>query len=213
METQKAALIYVGDPMCSWCWGIAPEITQLKEKYADKIGFKMIMGGLRPSTTEPMDAKMKEYLFHHWEEVHQRTGQPFNYRLLEREDFVYNTEAAARAVVTMRKLKPEVAFDFFKAIQYTFYAKNHDPNHITTYLSLLPYFEVDAEKFVQKFESKTLKKLTKEEFKLAADFNVRSFPTVLLHLNGRLGSIAKGYQTFAQMDQKVQMMLQQSLAN
>ena len=26
-------LIYIGDPMCSWCWGISPELNAL-EQYA-----------------------------------------------------------------------------------------------------------------------------------------------------------------------------------
>ncbi|MFQ5523922.1 MAG: DsbA family protein, partial [Acidimicrobiia bacterium] len=37
-------LIYVGDPMCSWCWGFAPEIEDLADEYPVEV----VVGGLRP---------------------------------------------------------------------------------------------------------------------------------------------------------------------
>ena len=29
-----AEFVYVGDPMCSWCWGFAPVLDQLAGHYA-----------------------------------------------------------------------------------------------------------------------------------------------------------------------------------
>ena len=47
--TQNIEIIYVGDPMCSWCYGIAPELKKLKSHYDTKnIPFKIIVNGLRP---------------------------------------------------------------------------------------------------------------------------------------------------------------------
>lgn len=204
-----AEIIYVGDPMCSWCWGISPDVTKLKEKYADKLGFRMLMGGLRPFTTEPMDAKMKKFLFHHWEKVSEATGQPFKYGLLDKEGFVYDTEPPARAVVAVRMLKPKVAFDFFKAVQYAFYADNRDTNDITTYLTLLPQFGIDGAAFEQLFKSDKARKSVREEYKIAQSMGVRSFPTVLLHFNDRWHLIGNGYQTFEDMDNKLAWAVQQ----
>ena len=30
-------IIFVTDPMCSWCWGMADSIKEIHEKYKDKI--------------------------------------------------------------------------------------------------------------------------------------------------------------------------------
>ena len=190
--------------MCSWCWGISPEVTQLKEKYADKLGFRMLMGGLRPFTTEPMDSKMKRFLWNHWEKVHQTSGQPFSYKLLDRADFVYDTEPPARAVVAVRMLKPAVAFDFFKAVQYAFYAESRDTNDITTYLTLLPRFGIDGATFERLYESEKARKSTKEEYEIAYKMGVVSFPAVLLHFKNKWHLIAAGYLTFDDMDKKMQ---------
>lgn len=31
IHNNKPALIYIGDPLCSWCYGIAPELDKLKK--------------------------------------------------------------------------------------------------------------------------------------------------------------------------------------
>ena len=42
-------IIYVGDPMCSWCWGISPALNRLQvAARRDGIPYRIIMGGLRP---------------------------------------------------------------------------------------------------------------------------------------------------------------------
>ena len=74
--TDQPTIIYIGDPMCSWCYGIAPELAKLKEAWAGKAEFKVLMGGLRPNATEPIDQEMKDFLAHHWDEVHKRSKQP-----------------------------------------------------------------------------------------------------------------------------------------
>ena len=52
METLVRKLIYVGDPMCSWCWGFAPEIESLADDYP----IEVVVGGLRPGpSAQPLD--------------------------------------------------------------------------------------------------------------------------------------------------------------
>ncbi|NJL12356.1 MAG: hypothetical protein HC913_04725 [Microscillaceae bacterium] len=102
--------------------------------------FRILLGGLRPGTTTVMSEKQKAFLRHHWEEIHQLTGQPFGYDILERNDFIYDTEPAARAVVVVRQLHPLLTFDFFKAIQAAFYVRGQDTNALETYLELCDDF-------------------------------------------------------------------------
>jgi putative protein-disulfide isomerase len=48
--------VYFADPMCSWCYGFAPVMRQLRQRYGDVAQVRPVMGGLRPGTTEPMPA-------------------------------------------------------------------------------------------------------------------------------------------------------------
>lgn len=104
-------LIYIADPICSWCWGFSPVIQAIQQCFADTLQIRLVMGGLRPQTTKPMDEAAKRKTRLHWEQVHAASGQPFDYAFFERHGFVYDTDPAARAVVVVRHSSMEKALD------------------------------------------------------------------------------------------------------
>lgn len=198
--TQNAEIVYFGDPMCSWCYGVSEELAKLKEAYKDKAGFRVVVGGLRPNETEPMDEQLKDFLTHHWQEVNSRSGRPFSYEIMDRDDFIYNTEPACRAVVAARELKPGSEFDFFKDVQYAFYAKNEDTNEVDTYLSIAEKHSIDKKKFKAYFESNEAREATQGDFVTSAEMGIRGFPTVVLRLGDKWYLVTNGYTTFEAMD-------------
>ena len=103
MTKPSRILWYFADPMCSWCWGFAPVISAIKEAYADRLKGALVLCGLRPGTTEPMTAALREEILHHWHEVHRRTGQPFIFDDAMPAGFVYDTEPPSRAVVAVAR--------------------------------------------------------------------------------------------------------------
>ncbi|GAL85280.1 hypothetical protein MYP_2509 [Sporocytophaga myxococcoides] len=193
-DSEKPELIYVGDAMCSWCYGFSPEITATKEHFKNKLEFKLLNGGLRPYTKEPMDAEMKRFLKKHWKEVSKVSGQPFAYNILaDSSSFIYDTEPAARAIATVRKLKPGSEFEFFKKVQNSFYVKNRNTSDINTYLELLPEFGIDKDLFRETFNSQQMKQAIAAEFKQIEVLGVTGFPAVLLKVNGQYIMISSGY--------------------
>ena len=113
--------------MCSWCWGIAPHLQKLKDHFDGELEFSIVMGGLRPGGREPWDQTMKDFLRDHWTHVQELSGQPFNFGLLDQDQFTYDTEPPCRAVRVVRDLAPQLEFDFFKLTQESFYQDNQDP--------------------------------------------------------------------------------------
>ena len=199
MENTKE-IVYVGDPLCSWCWGIAPGLKKLRDHYAGEVPFRVIMGGLRPFINSPMTPQFKEFLRHHWEEVGKKSGQPFNYDLLNGDaQFVYDTEPPCRAVVTVRALDPKSTFDFFKGVQHSFYALNKDTNQPTTYLPLLAKTPIKPEEFLTAFDSEEMKKATLEDFAWAKDMGIGGFPSVVARVEEEWKLLAVGYATFEKM--------------
>jgi len=202
-----STIIYFADPMCSWCWGAAEAITQLKNQY-NEFEFKLVMGGLRPYETRPLDANYRDKLTHHWQEIHQMTGQPFSYDILQTPDFVYNTEPAARAVVTVKKIAPAKVFEFFKAVQHSFYAANKHPHQVETYLDICRELGLPTEEFQQVFESEGIKQTTEAEFQEAKTFyGITGFPTLLLQFGNKAKPIARGYMPYKQMQNNVEQIL------
>ncbi len=192
MAQSKAKLIYFGDPMCSWCYGFSPEMSETLDSLSEDVDFQLVMGGLRPYNTETM-ADLGDFLQHHWEDVNKRSGQPFTYDIIKDKTFVYDTEPACRAVVLMRALKPESEFDFFKKVQTLFYQENKNTNLTETYAELAKEYGLDKTEFAKKFESTEYKAKVKEDFTYSQNIGVRSFPTLVLKNGDDLYLIAQGY--------------------
>lgn len=203
MAQATAKLIYVGDPMCSWCYGIAPELMDLKTKMDKSIDLQLVMGGLRPYNTETM-RDLGDFLSHHWEEVADRSGQVFNAAILKDMSFVYDTEPPSRAVLVVRKMKPEQEFAFFKAVQTAFYKDNKNTNEVATYLELAKEFGIDAKQFQTAFESAEMKEAVREDFNAAAQLGARSFPTIILQKGEEYFLIARGYAKSSEMLERIQ---------
>ncbi len=95
--------LYVADPLCSWCYGFAPVMDQLAAHFAGRLGVRVIMGGLRAGNTKAMRAEDKAYIKDAWTRVAAASGQKFDHAFFDREGFIYDTEPACRAVVTVRE--------------------------------------------------------------------------------------------------------------
>jgi putative protein-disulfide isomerase len=184
-------LIYVGDPMCSWCYGFAPELDSVRAAFPD-IPFEVVMGGLRPGGRETM-LDLRGFLREHWTEVFRATGQKFNFAILEQGDVIYDTEYACRAVVVADQLKPGIRLEYFKAVQKAFYQDNILPNDVDAYVQLAISMGMDGKTFHEKFKHRQSKADTYSEFELAAAMGVRSFPTLIAKMNGKLYLVSNGY--------------------
>ena len=75
-------IIYIGDPMCSWCWGFAPVIKSIHKDFEREAPVSLILGGLHAHDAFPMDEDYKANIKHHWQDVNRTTGAVFDYRFL-----------------------------------------------------------------------------------------------------------------------------------
>lgn len=202
-------LIYVMDPMCSWCYGFAPVIKQLVQEQEGKLQFKLVMGGLRPGTERPLEEQMKESIKHHWQDVEKITEQSFDYSFFEREGFIYDTEPGCRAVVTMRYLKPEREFAMAEAVQQAFYAKNIDVTKPEVLASIASSLGVEEEVFLEKYVTAEMKEKTQQDFSIARHLQATAFPSLYL-LNGTsIHLISRGYRPYDGMKAHLERVLQQ----
>lgn len=193
-------IIYIGDPMCSWCWGISPALNRLeKAATANGIPYRIVLGGLRPNNSQEWNPEFANFLRHHWEEVNKRSGQPFGYDLLEAAHFQYNTEPSCRAVVTARTIDPETEGRFFELTQHRFYVQNEDPNKVEFYQSICQELGIDFDRFQELFSSEEMKTATMRDFQLNRSWGVSGYPTVVFRKSDQLIAIARGYAEFEHM--------------
>lgn len=193
MSAQKVNIIYVGDPMCSWCYGISNELDKVLEQYGDDIEMKVIVGGLRNGGGDKWTPQFREFLRNHWIEVHERSGAEFSYDLLDWSSFNYDTEPICRSIVVVQQMKPDLDWKFFKAAQRHFYFDNKDPQEQAFYKPLCKKYGIDYVEFSKLWNSAEIKKLTQQQFSYASKIGARGFPSVYLEINGQLILIASGY--------------------
>lgn len=194
MADRISGLIYVGDPMCSWCWGFAPEIESL----ADEIPVEVVVGGLRPGPmAQPLDDRMAGFLASHWLEIAERTGQPFDTEFLDRrDDWLYDTEPAAIAVTQMREMNEPATLDYFTDIQMAFYGKGEDVTDFETLTQLAEGHDVDSGAFGEALPTEQAKKRAWSDFSRARNWGISGFPTLVGSLaDGRLALLARGWTT------------------
>jgi len=186
-------LWYFADPMCSWCWGFSPVIETLRDAYRDRVKIALVLGGLRHETA-PMSATGREDILHHWHQVHARTGQPFRFDNALPPGFVYDTEPASRAVVTVGGIDPTLIFPLFKSVQSAFYAEGRDVTQSGVLADLAAELGVDATAFLQAFDSDASRAKTQAHFRQARQAGVRGFPTLILQQDAQLHPVCSGCQ-------------------
>ncbi len=188
-------LIYVTDPMCSWCWGFSPVIEQIRVQYEQRIHFDLLVGGLRPGNTERFDEHRRSTILGHWRAVHERTGQPFNFTFQMGSDFIYDTEPAARAVVVVRRLNPSKEFQYLKEIHQAFYVENLNVTQGPILTDLAKSVGIDQAQFEEMFQNPEVKKEVWEEFDRSRHLGVSGFPTLLAKNGEESTTLTHGYQS------------------
>lgn len=195
MTSTTPHLVYFADPMCSWCWGFAPVVEAIATRHPD-LPIRLILGGLRPFTETAMDDAGKQATRQHWEHVGAASGQPFDFGFFERDGFVYDTEPAARAVVTARRLQPGRAFALNHRIAQAFYAENRDVTKAETLADLAAKEGFDREDFLRGFDDPATKSATLQDFAIAQQTGVTGFPTLIAgpQEDGSFLPVTVGYQ-------------------
>lgn len=189
-----ARLLYVMDPMCSWCWGFAPVLASLAEQAAAAgVGLHLVMGGLRRDSVA-VDAVARVRYLGYWQAVNASTGQLFNFKDGLPEGMVYDTEPACRALVTARSLAPELVWPLAQLIQRAFYTEGVDVTRASVLVELAERAGIPRIEFAEPFDSAAQRAATAADFSWAQDLGIAGFPTLLAERDGQLALLTNGYQ-------------------
>ncbi|HWH82597.1 MAG TPA: DsbA family protein [Burkholderiaceae bacterium] len=201
-------LIYVGDPMCSWCYGFARPLDELlaDPQGAAPLQMALVMGGLRPFTTEPIAPERADELAGHWRRVAQASGQPFAsapHTAMHRAGFVYDTEPASRAAVTVRSLWPQHVWRYFKAVQHAFYADARDVTDAAVLADIAGELALPRADFGRAFASPAMREATLQDFRQAQAWGVRGFPTLVAEHGDHLHLVGSGFMPIATLRERL----------
>jgi putative protein-disulfide isomerase len=210
------SLVYVGDPMCSWCYGFGVPLKELLEQLPS-VPLAVVLGGLRAYNKEVMPTDLKNTLHHHWGEVTKRSGKPFGTGQFDREGYIYDTEPACRAVVTIRTFAAEHTLAMYHAVQHAFYAEGRDITQAAVLADVWQAVEnelIDSkilgdarfskDAFLEAFDSESIKVQTRNDFAMVQQWGIRGFPALIAIVNGEAQLVANGYMEADEMLERVQ---------
>lgn len=198
------------DCMCSWCYGFTPVMDELRGHFGDRLDHLLFSGGLRPFNREPMAEAMREKLASVYARIGEISGQPFAAMPRSMDpDFIYDTEPASRAIVTMRHAAPGADYAYYRAIQQAFYARAEDITREEVLAAHAAPFGVEREAFLDLFRSEPIRQAVLADFGVAKQFDITGFPTLVLHrMDGKnpnaLLLVGQGYAPAAEMIERIE---------
>ena len=187
-------LLYIADPMCSWCYGFGPQLRALLGELPGT-PVEVVMGGLRPFNREPMSEPFRAMLREHWTHVHEASGLPLAPAALEIDGFVYDTEPACRAVVTVRSIDPARVLDFLAAVQAAFYRDARDVTRAIVLSDIAAECGLARETFLRALESDEMREATRGDFSTSQRLGVGGFPTLAAGIGEQLYLVSSGFST------------------
>ena len=187
-------LLYIADPLCSWCYGFGPELSKLLERHPEA-QLDLLMGGLRPFNTQVMSPEFKRMLREHWRHVATASGLPFSEAILDRDDFVYDTEPPCRAVVTARHHDASKAYAYLKAVQLAFYRDGREVTKGDVLADIAAECGYEPDTFRMSLDSEPMREETKADFSTTQSLGVGGFPTLGIGYGSQLFLVTSGYVT------------------
>ncbi|MGG7055757.1 DsbA family protein [Nitrosomonas sp. ANs5] len=155
-----------------------------------------------PAAAGRAPAKRTEIL-HHWQSVQATTGQPFNFENALPENFIYDTEPASRALISVALIEPSQVFPFFSAVQRAFYLEQVDVTQPDNLEKLAAGLHIPAASFIETFESGQVKQQTLGHFRRAAEWGITGFPALVAEKSARQRLITMGYCPYDALQQRL----------
>jgi len=186
--------LYVADPMCSWCWGFAPVMEKIEQEFGEVAPVHVVVGGLRPGTTEAMRDQDKSYIRDHWNHVQEASGQPFDFSFFDQEGFIYDTEPACRATVAARSLDEAKTLPFLRQLHQAFYAENKDTTDDTVLADIAEETGYPRGEFELTLASPEIREETQDDFRFAQQSGITGFPSLFAIEDRQPYRVTAGYQ-------------------
>lgn len=174
----KATLVYIYDPMCSWCWGYAPIWLKLKNSLPPHVDIMYGLGGLAPDSNEPMPAEMQKFLQQTWKNIAQQLGTQFNFDFWQQCQPRRSTYPACRAMIIARASGKEQ--EMLSAIQQAYYLQAKNPSDIDTLQTLAISIGLDGDDFLQQINSQCIDGMLKAEITKMRQLPINGFPSLVL---------------------------------
>ena len=188
------SLIYVHDPMCSWCWGFEPTRRKIFDALAGRMQIRRLVGGLAPDSDTPMPESMRVMLQQTWQRIEQTIpGTQFNFAFWQDCEPRRSTYPANRAVIAAREQGDEFDQLMTGRIQHAYYLEAKNPSDNDTLIELAADIGLDQQTFAKSLVAESTQQQLLAEIQSARAMGIDSFPSLAVHKDGLLRPIGLNY--------------------
>lgn len=169
---------YYTDPICSSCWGIEPQLRQLKLEYSDIVTINYHTGGLLPDWSYNSGGISKPSdVAHHWDEVSLYYDMPIdgNIWLEDPLQSSYPPSIAFKAAQMQDKNK---AISFLRELREMVFLQKKNITQWEHIAKAADKAELNITQLKQDIAGKA-KELFENDLKLGKDLGIRGFPTMI----------------------------------
>ena len=206
--------LFVGDPLCSWCYGFAKELGEARVLLPG-FDFDIKVAGLWAGGRDVLDDQAKRFRLGHWERVEAAAGVPFNRDALwNRQNFVYDTGPISRAFIAGKQLLPGLdQLALFRALQQAFYVDGLDTTSGNVLAGVVQQalteqgLNLPESAILGLIKSSEIVSKTQAEFELVRSWGLRSFPQLLCLDGERVSILHSGFEKAAQIVSRITLAL------
>ena len=189
-----ATLIYVHDPMCSWCWGFTNVYDQLIDRLPAEVEIHRLVGGLAPDSDAPMPEPMRQMLQQTWARIEQMIpAKKFNFDFWSQCAPRRSTYPACRAVIAARAQGRQYDLMMTRQIQQAYYQQARNPSDNDTLIELSSEIGLDTERFASDLVNPGTQESLLVEINQTRSLGIDSFPSLMLKQGGQYYRILSNY--------------------
>ncbi|MCB1725426.1 MAG: DsbA family protein [Gammaproteobacteria bacterium] len=206
--TRDTELIYIHDPMCSWCWGFRPTFECLCDSLPEGVGVRRLLGGLAPDSDRPMPDELRTRLQATWRRIAERIpGTRFNHDFWHDCQPRRSTWPACRAVIAARHQDAQGESAMIDAIQRAYYLDARNPSDDDTLISLAHGIGLDRTRFAGELHAAETQAELDAEMAETRRIGADSFPSLRLRIGAAYWPVAVHYTDPAPMLETLQDLL------
>lgn len=177
-------LVYVHDPMCSWCFGFDETLATIIENLIGTVPIKRLLGGLAPDTDQTMPQHLQESLQATWRRIERDIpGTVFNYDFWQQCTPRRSTYPSCRAVIAARRQGEHFDELMTAAIQQAYYCKAQNPSDKETLIALAKGIGLKLGQFEADLDSTTVHQCLTDEIRAARSLGIHSYPSLAVVSN------------------------------
>ncbi|WP_324676142.1 DsbA family protein [Hymenobacter sp. GOD-10R] len=198
-EIDLPDLLYIYDPLCSWCYGMTPVVQRIQAEFEGRVNVSILNGGMMVGEQVGPIRTNWPTIKANLATIEKVTGVRFSraFRQLGEEgSYVQDSDLPCRALAVFRQLDvtQKRALNFAHVIQRALFEDGKDLNNPSTYDALVTPFGIETKTFQQLLA--TAQKAVRQEFAAVAQIGVKGFPTSILRMGSQGYLLARGFQRY-----------------